>query len=125
MGIGAHRQYVDNKRFPGQIEFPSDLIKPILEKTNGVLVFQEQIQFIAKEIAGMDLGEGDNLRRALDKAAKLIKKQTKEKNSLRTKRKVRTIKLTKSIGVSLYLEQRKMVFRKKRLIKSFYTFLII
>jgi len=74
MGIGAHRQYVDNKRFPGQIEFPSDLIKPILEKTNGVLVFQEQIQFIAKEIAGMDLGEGDNLRRALDKAAKLIKK---------------------------------------------------
>lgn len=74
MGIGAHRQYIDNKRYPGQIEYPSELIKPILEKTNGVLIFQEQIQFIAKEIAGMDLGEGDNLRRALDKAAKLIKK---------------------------------------------------
>jgi DNA polymerase-3 subunit alpha len=74
MGIGAHRSYIDNKKFPGQIEYPSELIKPILEKTNGVLVFQEQIQFIAKEIAGMDLGEGDNLRRALDKAAKLIKK---------------------------------------------------
>ena len=74
MGIGAHRIYIDNKRFPNQTEYPSELIKPILQETNGVMVFQEQVQFIAKEVAGMDLGEGDLLRRALDKAAKSIKK---------------------------------------------------
>lgn len=74
MGIGAHRQYIENKKNPDNIKYPSELIKPILQETNGVLVFQEQIQFIAQEVAGMDLGEGDMLRRALDKAAKLIKK---------------------------------------------------
>lgn len=77
MGVNAHFEYAENKHHPEKIEYPSELLRDILSISNGVLAFQEQIQFIAHKIGGMDLGEGDLFRRALEKAAKLIKKVNK------------------------------------------------
>ena len=88
MGIGAHHDYVKNKFNPKNITYLHPALEPILGESNGVLIFQEQVMFIANKIGGMSLGEGDMLRRYMDKAAKLIDKEAKgeiltegEKNS--------------------------------------------
>jgi error-prone DNA polymerase len=47
------------------IEYPSEDLKPILEKTLGVSIFQEQVMQIAMKAAGFTPGEADELRRAM------------------------------------------------------------
>ena len=43
-------------------------LKPILEKTYGVVLFQEQVIEIATEVAGFSPGEADQVRRVMTKA---------------------------------------------------------
>jgi len=74
MGVGAHEEYIRNKKDPESINPVHPSLEPLLRETNGVLIFQEQLMFIAHELAGMSLGEGDNLRKVMDKASKIIKK---------------------------------------------------
>ncbi len=50
---------------PPQYAHPS--LVPVLEKTYGLMVFEEHILQIAVEFAGMNLGRSDVLRRALNK----------------------------------------------------------
>jgi DNA polymerase III subunit alpha len=45
-------------------------LKPILESTYGIIVYQEQIMRIASEFAGLSLAEADLLRRAISKKDK-------------------------------------------------------
>lgn len=47
-------------------------IRPILEVTYGVIVYQEQIMQIASKMAGFSLGEADILRRAVSKKKKEV-----------------------------------------------------
>ena len=47
------------------IEYPSEDLKPVLEKTLGVSIFQEQVMQIAMKAAGFSPGEADELRRAM------------------------------------------------------------
>jgi DNA polymerase-3 subunit alpha len=72
MGIGAHEEYINNKFNPEKISLVHPALESILAETNGVLVFQEQLMFIADKIGGMGLGKGDMLRRYMDKASKII-----------------------------------------------------
>ena len=46
------------------------LVKPILEETFGVIVYQEQVMQIAQTLSGYSLGEADMLRRAMGKKIK-------------------------------------------------------
>jgi DNA-directed DNA polymerase III PolC len=48
-----------------EIEYPSEDLRPILEKTLGVSIFQEQVMQIAIKAAGFTAGEADELRRAM------------------------------------------------------------
>ncbi len=50
-----------------KIEYLHPDLKPILERTYGVIVYQEQIMQIASKLAGFSLGEADLLRRAVSK----------------------------------------------------------
>lgn len=51
-------------------------LKPILEKTYGVAVYQEQLMRIARDLAGFSLSEADILRKAVGKKIKkLLDKQ--------------------------------------------------
>lgn len=50
-------------------------LKPILEKTYGVVLFQEQVIAIASEIAGFTPGEADRLRRLMTHARSLQQMQ--------------------------------------------------
>lgn len=80
MGIGAHEQFIRNKFNPEKISLVHPALEPILKETNGVLVFQEQLMFIADKIGGMGLGKGDNLRRYMDKASKIIARNSAGEN---------------------------------------------
>ncbi|WP_249870884.1 DNA polymerase III subunit alpha [Oceanobacillus saliphilus] len=59
--------YIARKHGKEQVTYPHRDLQPILEKTFGVLVYQEQIMQIAHKIAGFTLGEADILRRAVSK----------------------------------------------------------
>ena len=53
-----------------QIEYPHILLKPILEETYGIFVYQEQVMQAAQILAGYSLGDADLLRRAMGKKIK-------------------------------------------------------
>lgn len=48
-----------------EVPYPSDDLKPVLEKTRGVPIFQEQVMQIAVIAANFSAGEADQLRRAM------------------------------------------------------------
>ncbi|MFC3123062.1 error-prone DNA polymerase [Agaribacter flavus] len=48
-----------------KIEYPSDEVKHVLSRTNGVPIFQEQVIQLAMVAAGFTGGEADQLRRAM------------------------------------------------------------
>ncbi|OAN56333.1 DNA polymerase III subunit alpha [Sphingobium sp. TCM1] len=50
-----------------EIEYPHILLKPILEETYGIFVYQEQVMQAAQILAGYSLGDADLLRRAMGK----------------------------------------------------------
>ncbi len=54
-------------------------LKPILENTYGIIVYQEQIMSIANVLAGYTLGEADILRRAMSKKKEEVLLQEKDK----------------------------------------------
>lgn len=59
--------YIRRKHGKEQISYPHPDLEPILEKTYGVLVYQEQIMQMAHRLAGFSLGQADLLRRAVSK----------------------------------------------------------
>ncbi|WP_416908916.1 MAG: DNA polymerase III subunit alpha [Polymorphobacter sp.] len=50
-----------------KVELLHERMEPILRETNGIIVYQEQVMQIARELAGYSLGEADLLRRAMGK----------------------------------------------------------
>ncbi|CAN5310930.1 DNA polymerase III subunit alpha [soil metagenome] len=52
------------------IEYPHILLKPILEETYGIFVYQEQVMQAAQILSGYSLGDADLLRRAMGKKIK-------------------------------------------------------
>lgn len=48
-------------------QYQHELLKPILEPTYGIILYQEQVMQIAQVLAGYTLGEADLLRRAMGK----------------------------------------------------------
>ncbi|MEW8987038.1 MAG: DNA polymerase III subunit alpha, partial [Bacillus sp. (in: firmicutes)] len=64
--------FIDRKHGKEHISYLHDDLKPILENTYGIIVYQEQIMQIASTMAGFSLGEADLLRRAVGKKKKEI-----------------------------------------------------
>ncbi|ROQ91217.1 DNA polymerase III subunit alpha [Desulfosoma caldarium] len=64
---GMVDHYIDGKH--GRIPMSYDLepLRPILESTYGVILYQEQVMEIARVLANYTLGEADILRRAMGK----------------------------------------------------------
>jgi len=52
-------EYIKGKHDPKQIKYLHPKLKPILESTYGIPVYQEQIMRIAQEMAGFTLAEAD------------------------------------------------------------------
>ena len=60
-------KYIHNKNNPKDVKFIDPALKPILDVTYGIIVYQEQVMQIVQQLAGYSLGEADNLRRAMSK----------------------------------------------------------
>lgn len=71
-------QFIEGKHAPDKIEYPHPSLKPILEETYGVMVYQEQVMQIANVMAGYSLGEADILRRAIGKKKKKLLDENKK-----------------------------------------------
>ncbi|MDO4431500.1 MAG: DNA polymerase III subunit alpha [Lonepinella koalarum] len=69
---GMVQNFIDRKHGHEEVAYPDsqyqhECLKPILEPTYGVIVYQEQVMQIAQELAGYTLGGADLLRRAMGK----------------------------------------------------------
>lgn len=62
--------YVNRKHGLEQPEYLHPKMEPILKETYGIIVYQEQVIEIAKQLAGYTLGSADLLRRAMGKKIK-------------------------------------------------------
>ena len=59
--------YARGKHNPDSISYPDDRLRPILETTKGVILYQEQAMQIAKDLAGFSGAKADDLRKAIGK----------------------------------------------------------
>ena len=59
--------FINRKHGREEVEYPHELLKPILEYSQGIMVYQEQIMQTAQILAGYSLGGADLLRRAMGK----------------------------------------------------------
>ena len=71
MGMNAHNDYADRKNGRQAIKpIHPELEEPlqeILSETYGLIVYQEQIMFIAQKVASYTMGKADALRKAMGK----------------------------------------------------------
>ncbi|MEW6037564.1 MAG: DNA polymerase III subunit alpha [Pseudomonadota bacterium] len=64
---GMVDDYINVKHGRTRAEYPHPVLEPILKPTNGVILYQEQVMQIARDMAGYTLGGADLLRRAMGK----------------------------------------------------------
>lgn len=80
---GMVDNFINRKHGREKISYPDHkwqhiLLKPILESTYGIILYQEQVMQIAQILAGYTLGSADILRRAMSK--KNIKDMSKQRS---------------------------------------------
>ncbi len=59
--------YARGKHNPAAISYPDERLRPILESSKGVILYQEQAMQISKELAGFSGAKADDLRKAIGK----------------------------------------------------------
>ena len=60
-------KYLENRLNPSKIKYDIPQLEKILENTSGVIVYQEQVMQICRDIAGFSFGHADIVRRAMSK----------------------------------------------------------
>lgn len=59
--------YIRNKHNPKGIVYDTPELKPILESTYGIIVYQEEVMLIVQKLAGFSMGRADLVRKAMSK----------------------------------------------------------
>ncbi|VAW29092.1 DNA polymerase III alpha subunit, partial [hydrothermal vent metagenome] len=59
--------FINRKHGREEVEYPHELLEPILKNSYGIMVYQEQIMQTAQILGGYSLGQADLLRRAMGK----------------------------------------------------------
>ncbi len=62
---GMVKNFIERKFGRERTTYIHSDLKPILEETYGIILYQEQVMRIAAAVAGYSLGEADNLRKAM------------------------------------------------------------
>ncbi|MDO8492867.1 MAG: DNA polymerase III subunit alpha [bacterium] len=71
--------YIARKHNPRLIRYPDPALEPILQKTYGILVYQDDLLMIANRLAGYSWGEVDKFRKAVGKKIPKEMAEQKEK----------------------------------------------
>jgi DNA polymerase-3 subunit alpha len=66
------------RKHGGNISYLHPKLEPILKSTYGIIVYQEQVMQIARNLAGYSLGRADLLRRAMGKKKKEIMEEERQ-----------------------------------------------
>ena len=64
---GMLDDFIERKHGRKEVRYDLPELKPILEETYGVILYQEQVMQISSRLAGYSLGDADLLRRAMGK----------------------------------------------------------
>ena len=78
-GKSMTQHFIDRKHGREEVTYLHDSLEEILAPTYGVLVYQEQSMRIAQKIAGFDLQEADELRKAIGKKKADLMAKVKKK----------------------------------------------
>ncbi len=70
--------FIARKQGREEVEYPHELLEPILKDTYGIMVYQEQIMQTAQVLGGYSLGGADLLRRAMGKKKADVMAEQKE-----------------------------------------------
>jgi DNA polymerase-3 subunit alpha len=68
-------KYIEWKNNPSRITYLHPVLKPILEDTYGVIVYQEQVLQILMQMAGYTMGKADIVRKAIGKKNRQLMEQ--------------------------------------------------
>ncbi len=79
MESGMVGNFADTKHGKKPANYTLPQLKPVLEETYGVIVYQEQVMKIANILANYSLGDADILRRAMGKKIPSVMANEKEK----------------------------------------------
>ncbi|MFA5753967.1 MAG: DNA polymerase III subunit alpha [Patescibacteria group bacterium] len=71
--------YIAGKHQKKKVVYLHQKLAPILEKTYGVAIYQEQVMQIARDLAGFTMGQADVLRKAMGKKIAALLAEQKEK----------------------------------------------
>ena len=71
--------YIKRKHGKEKVEYIHPKLKPILERTYGICIYQEQLLQIARDLAGFSYGQADILRKAIGKKIKSLLNEQKDK----------------------------------------------
>lgn len=67
LDAGMDEVYIRNKHGFSRPDYPHEDLIPVLEKTHGIILYQEQLMEICKVLAGFDASEQDKVRKATGK----------------------------------------------------------
>ncbi len=59
--------YLRNRKDPSKVVYQTPQMAHIVDVTNGVVIYQEQVMQICRELAGFSFGQADTVRRAMSK----------------------------------------------------------
>ncbi|MQG15742.1 MAG: DNA polymerase III subunit alpha [SAR202 cluster bacterium] len=71
--------FIDAKHGRSEAYYPHEDLEEILKETYGVIVFQDQVLYIARRFAGYSLGEADVVRKAMGKKIPEIMAEERER----------------------------------------------
>jgi DNA polymerase-3 subunit alpha len=72
-------QYIERKHNPALISYLDPRLRPILERSYGVITYQDDVMAIARELAGYSWLEADTLRKAMGKKIPAVMAAEKDK----------------------------------------------
>ena len=79
MAANMHRDYADRKNGRQPVSYLHPDLEEVLGDTYGLMIYQESVMRVAQKIAGYDLAEADNLRKACGKKIRALIQAEREK----------------------------------------------
>ena len=79
MAANMHNDYADRKNGRQEVTYLHDDLEPILNTTQGLMIYQESVMRVAQKFAGYSLEEADNLRKACGKKIRALIAAEREK----------------------------------------------
>ncbi|MEA3507276.1 MAG: DNA polymerase III subunit alpha, partial [Elusimicrobiota bacterium] len=64
---GMTDEYLKREKDPSQVKYPDSSLEDILKDTYGVVLYQEQVMQVARELAGFSPAQADDMRKAMSK----------------------------------------------------------